>query len=71
MKVWVRRRRRVGFFGVFLFMPRVFFWVGIADVPVFLVCACGCVGRTMGCVKPYDFGHAGLPPKFLKRSVNE
>ena len=52
-------------------MPRVLFWGGIAAVSAFLVCACGYVGRTMGCVKPYDFGSAGLPPKFLKRSVNE
>ena len=52
-------------------MPRVLFWGGIADVSAFLVCACGCEGRTMGCVKPYDFGRGVLPPKFLKRSVNE
>ena len=47
------------------------FWGGIKSVPAFLVCACGCVGRTMGCIKLYDFGCAGLPPCFLKRSVNE
>ena len=52
-------------------MLRVLFWGGAVAVPAFLVCACGCVGRTMGCVEPYDFGRAGLPPKFLKRSVNE
>lgn len=68
-----RRHQRMFFFSCVFsgFMPRVFFWGGIKAVPAFLVCACGCAGRTMGGIKPYDFGRAGLPPKFLKRSVNE
>jgi len=54
-----------------LYLLCFLFWGDIKAVPVSLVCACGCAGRTMGCIKPYDFGRAGLPPKFLKRSVNE
>lgn len=49
----------------------VLFWGGGAAVPAFLVCVSGCAGRTMGCIKPYDFGRGGLLPCFLKRSVNE
>lgn len=52
------------FSGFPLYASCVFFWGGVAAFLPFLVCACGCEGRTMGCVEPYDFGRAGLPPCF-------
>ncbi len=63
--------RVMGCVGFPLYASRVLFWGGVAAAPAFLVCAGGCAGRTMGCIKLYDFGCAGLPPCFLKRSVNE